>query len=149
MLRFLTLGLLLFGLSAASPANWSWQAIDTGLEAAAKADRLLLLQVYAEWCHECHKLEADMRSNPTLARLLQEHFVPARLDIQSHRQVLYQGEALSEEQLSRKLRIPGPPVLMILSPDGKQLGRLIGYRPPDQVTGFLAQLRNKYVQSKP
>ena len=85
-------------LTGAAPASLPWRAFDQGLEAAAKSDRLLLVQIYADWRHECHKMEQDMLSQAPLQRLILEHYVPARVNLQSQRQLRYQGQLLSEEQ---------------------------------------------------
>ncbi len=123
-----------------------WRRFDAGLNEAVKSQKVILLQVYADWCHECHHIEMDILGDVTLRRLVQDKFVPVRVNLQSQQSVKYQGESMSEEQLTRRLRIPGPPVMLVLDPGGKQLGRLVGYRPPEQVQNFLSQMLNRYLQ---
>lgn len=125
-----------------------WRRFDAGLSEAKPASKAVMVQFYADWCHDCHRLEHDLISDSRLSRLLQDHFIPVRVNIQSRQTVRYQGEAISEEQLTRRLMIPGPPVLLILTAEGKQLGRLVGYRPPEQVQTFLAQMFNRSLQQK-
>lgn len=152
LLSLLTLVLLTVTLPslAASPheahPGLPWRRFDAGMSEAVKSQKVVLLQVYADWCHECHHIEMDILNDSTLSRLVKDKFVPVRINLQSQQNIKYQGETMSEEQLTRRLRIPGPPVMLVLDPNGKQIGRLVGYRPPDQVQNFLAQMLNRYLQ---
>lgn len=56
--------------------GWSRDAFDE----AVRADRPLLLNLTAVWCHWCHLMDETTYSEPTLIRLLNEEVIPIRVD---------------------------------------------------------------------
>ena len=127
----------LTGLPATAAAGLSWQAYDTGLEQARASRKPILVQVYAEWCQECHRLEQDMQSDARINSLLQRNFVLVRVNLGSEQQVRYQGKLISEKQLAGRLQATWPPMLLFYSPEGKLIGRKFGYTPPEQLQQLL------------
>jgi uncharacterized protein len=62
-------------------ADISWRAWGpAALDQAAAADRPLLLNLSAFWCHWCQRMDETTFSDPAVIRLLNEHFVPVRVD---------------------------------------------------------------------
>ena len=99
--------------------NWSsdW---DASLEKARNENKRVLVDFYADWCVWCKKLEKTTLSDGAVAAYLKERVVPLRLDVDSN------GRARS-----REFRIDGLPTLLILNADGREIGRIPGYLPPD------------------
>lgn len=126
---------LLFAWPAGS-APLPWLAYDKGLEQAHARRKPLMIQVYADWCHECHQLSQDMLS-PPISRILQRSFVLARINLGSDKLVNYQGTRLSEKQLATRLQATWPPMLLFYTHDGRLIGRKIGYTPPDELQKLL------------
>lgn len=151
-MKRLLLPLLLISLAAPACADAQglpWAHPGAGLSQARQQDRILMLQVHKEGCKECEHMAADLAGDPELGRLWRQYLVPARLDMGSQQQLRWQNQALSEAELARKLLVVGTPTLILFSPEGRQLGRLIGYQSPQVVQGFLSRLINKYRQQKP
>jgi len=57
--------------------DWSPEAF----ERAAKERKLILLDLTASWCHWCHVMDSTTYSDPEVARAINDHFVPVRVDI--------------------------------------------------------------------
>lgn len=98
---------------------------------AAETGRQLLLDFGTEACVWCRKLDATTFRDPKVIKLLNERFVPVKLD------------GNKEQQLTAALRIDGFPTLVLATPDGKVFGRHAGYVDSAQ---FLA-LANKAPES--
>lgn len=128
MLRIkLTLALLLtLSLPAGAASTVSWQSYAQGLVQARQSQKYVLMQFYADWCHYCHLMEKDLATQPQLKKMLQRHFVPVRIDKGSNRPMIYQGRQVPEKQLLTLYRVPGPPTLVVLEPDGKVIARVSG-----------------------
>ncbi|MBI5695159.1 MAG: DUF255 domain-containing protein [Nitrospirae bacterium] len=49
-------------------------------EDARKHDKLLILDISAVWCHWCHVMDETSYSDPQVAGLINENFIPVRVD---------------------------------------------------------------------
>ena len=65
--------------AAHQPVHWySWGP--EAFAAAASADRPILLDVGAVWCHWCHVMDGESYEDPSLASYLNDHFVCVKVD---------------------------------------------------------------------
>lgn len=143
-MKYLALLTTLFLLCpAARPADMVLQRYDQGLEQARASQKPLMVQVYADWCRECHTLEAELREHPQLGPLLRRRFVVARLNLGSEAKVRYQGQLMSEKQLAQQLQATWPPMLLFYAPDGKLIGRRIGRASPAEMKTMLDYVLTK------
>lgn len=83
------------------------EAIETG--------RPLLLDFGTDACVWCRKLDATTFRDPRVVKLLNERFVPVKLD------------GNKEQRLTTALRIDGFPTLVTATPEGKVVGKHSGY----------------------
>ncbi|ELZ77691.1 thioredoxin domain containing protein [Haloferax gibbonsii ATCC 33959] len=64
---------------ADNPVNWQpWD--ETALDAAREADKPIFLSVGYSACHWCHVMADESFSDPDIAEVLNEHFVPVKVD---------------------------------------------------------------------
>ena len=101
----------------------------TLIEAEAKADgkKLIITDMYADWCGWCKRMDAQTWADPQVIRL-QNKYVFLKLNAEKDPD----GIALRE-----KFSITGFPTVMILNSDGSEFDRLEGYLPGRQ---FLERL---------
>lgn len=139
-IMLILISLLMAPLMTGAAPSLSWLAYDQGLEQARMRHKLLMVQVYADWCKECHRLSQDMRTHSAISRLLQRDYVLARLNLGSDSSVKFQGEILSEKQLAVRLQATWPPMLLFYTAEGRLIGRKFGYAPPEQMLTLLQKL---------
>lgn len=61
------------------PVHWyAWS--DEAFEKAREADRPILLDIGAVWCHWCHVIDRESYENPEIAELINENFVAIKVD---------------------------------------------------------------------
>lgn len=110
-----------------SHLNWSsdW---DASLKKAQTEQKMVLVDFYADWCVWCKKLEKSTFSDPAVSAYLQKRVVPVRLNVDTN------GKGRS-----REYRVEGLPTLVILNGQGREVGRISGYLPPD---AFLERARH-------
>jgi len=64
---------------ATQPVNWlPWS--EAAFERARREDRPILLDIGAVWCHWCHVMDRESYEDPETARLINENFVPVKVD---------------------------------------------------------------------
>jgi TolA-binding protein len=130
-------GLLLvfLALAACSPssATISWARTLEEAKAKSGSSKLIIVDIFAEWCGWCKKMDVDTWIDPRVTAL-QSKYVFLKLDAE------HEADGI---EMQRKFMITGFPTVMILNPDGSEFDRLEGYLPADR---FLSML-NKSVEN--
>ncbi len=106
-------------------AEIHWQEwSNTAFDAARQADKPVLLNLTAVWCHWCHVMDETSWSDPEIIAALNENFIAVRVDAD-------QNPHIQDRYLSG-----GWPTNAFLSPDGDVL--LSGtYIPPTQMKLYI------------
>jgi thioredoxin-related protein len=102
------------GRAEAQGVKWRSDYAAARQEATATG-RPLLLDFGTEDCFYCRKLDATTFRAPAIVALLNDKFIPVKID------------AERAESLSRALNVDSYPTLVLASPDGKVVGRHVGY----------------------
>lgn len=103
---------------AAAALTWH-QSLEPAVAAARASGKPLLVDLFAEWCGWCHKLEAEVFSSPRFAERAAD-FVLLRVDVEDG------GEG---GWLRRRLGVVSLPTLAILDADLVRMGLVDGYAP--------------------
>lgn len=89
------------------------------LAQAKKDEKLVMLDFTTSWCGWCKKLNADTFSQAKVQKYLMDKAISIKVD----------GDR--EKDLVRKYKVRGYPTLVFVDADGEEVGRIVGYRPPD------------------
>ncbi|MEK6207246.1 MAG: DUF255 domain-containing protein [Chloroflexota bacterium] len=100
---------------------------EKAFQEAQVADKPVLLAISAVWCHWCHVMDETSYSDPEVIQLINERYVPIRVDNDERPDV------------NRRYNMGGWPTTAFLTPDGEivQGGT---YVPPDAMRSHLAQI---------
>ncbi|HUO86923.1 MAG TPA: thioredoxin family protein [Thermoanaerobaculia bacterium] len=97
------------------------ERLEPALAAARDSDRPVLVDLYAEWCGWCHKLEAEVFSTARFADFARD-FVLLRVDVE---------DAGEGGWLRDRLGVATLPTLAIVDADLVRIGLVGGYAPTD------------------
>ncbi len=111
--------------------SWSEQVFDE----ARKQDKPILLDISAVWCHWCHVMDQTTYSDPQVIRLVNERFIPVRVDNDQR------------PDINRRYNMGGWPTTAFLTPEGEVLTGGT-YIPAQQMRGVLFQLSEAYHSDK-
>jgi uncharacterized protein YyaL (SSP411 family) len=100
---------------------------DQALNASKAGNKTLLIYFYTSWCSWCKTLSRNTYSNDEVADLLNNNFTCLKINAEEH------------PDLVPLYNISGYPTILFLSPEGKELGRILGYKPPDSFIGIARQ----------
>jgi len=106
------------------PKTYGISDYDSALAKAKKQQKKVFIVFHAEWCHWCHKLEADTLSKPSVQEKLKDYVV-LHVDADAHR------------DLARQYGARGLPSYVVTDADGVSLKKGSGYK---TVSGFLEWL---------
>lgn len=106
---------------APSPAQglgvqWRSMSVDAALAEARASEQRVFVKFDAEWCTYCEHLEDEVLSTAEGGRLT-EQLVPVRVD--------FDDEA--NRPMIERYVVLGLPTVLVLTPDGTQVGRIQGY----------------------
>ncbi len=114
--------------AAHQPIDW----YEWGSEAfaqASKTDKPILLDIGAVWCHWCHVIDRESYENPEIAKIINEHFVPVKVDRDERPDV----DSRYQAAISAITRQGGWPLTGFLMPDGKPFYGGTYFPPEDQM----------------
>lgn len=117
-----------------------WQSYNQGLAQAKALHKFVMIQFYQPGCQACQQMGSDVVAEPQLDDILRQRFVLIRVNQASNRPVIYRGRRLSEKQLTQEHQIKQYPTLLFLGPDGKLIGRKVGYSSPTELSEVLSYL---------
>ncbi|HEX8545007.1 MAG TPA: protein-disulfide reductase DsbD [Pseudomonas sp.] len=86
-------------------------ALQTELEAAKASGRWVLIDYYADWCVSCKVMEKQVFAKPDVLNALQDVKL-LRLDVTA--------DSPASRELLQRYKVPGPPSLLWIGPDGSE-----------------------------
>ncbi|MGB9587632.1 MAG: thioredoxin domain-containing protein [Armatimonadota bacterium] len=118
---------------SASLVWYEWN--DDAFEKAQIEDKLILLNITASWCHWCHVMDRSTFSDSRVIDLLNERFVPIRVD------------ADRRPDIQDRYLLGGWPTTVFLIPDGRILTGTT-FLPPDAMVNKLREVDALYHEQK-
>src|SRR5579875_2265322 len=95
------------------PVAWQeWGA--EAFERAKREDKPILLDIGAVWCHWCHVMDRESYEDPTLAAIVNEHYVAIKVDRDERPDVDSRYQAAVQAISGQG----GWPLTAFLTPDG-------------------------------
>jgi len=118
--------------STASSGEVKWMGYTEGMEKAKKENKPVLVDFYTSWCKFCKKMDSSTYADPKVVAALNNEFVAIKVDAESSKQVTEAGQSMTEQDLAKKYKVSGYPTMFFMEPDGKVIGMLPGYNPPEE-----------------
>lgn len=107
--------------------EWGREAFDE----AEKEDKLVLLSISAVWCHWCHVMDQTSYSDREVANLINEKFVPVRVDNDKR------------PDINDRYNMGGWPTTAFLTPRGDLIAGWT-YIPPNRMKSLLKEISEAY-----
>ncbi|MGO9245804.1 MAG: thioredoxin family protein [Verrucomicrobiia bacterium] len=132
MKRFVSIisvGFLALGVCAYAAVDWA-QDYKSALERAGKEKKLVMMDLYADWCGPCKMLDRLTFSNADVQAALSKDFVAVKVNIEGSKE---------NRDLAIQLNTEAIPHIIFFDSNGKKLSEMVGFVPADQ---FRDELRN-------
>jgi uncharacterized protein len=114
--------------AAHQPIDWhEWS--DAAFARAKAEDKPILLDIGAVWCHWCHVIDRESYENAEIAKIINEHFVPVKVDRDERPDV----DARYQSAISAISGQGGWPLTGFLLSDGKPFFGGTYFPPEDQM----------------
>ena len=114
--------------AAHQPIDWhEWG--EAAFARAKSEDKPILLDIGAVWCHWCHVIDRESYENVEIAKIINEHFVPVKVDRDERPDV----DSRYQSAISAVSGQGGWPLTGFLLPDGKPFFGGTYFPPEDQM----------------
>jgi thiol:disulfide interchange protein len=107
--------------ASARAESVNWQAdFDKAVASAKKDGKLVVVDLYTDWCGWCKKLDRDVYSDPKVIQKLAKDFVAVKINPE---------KTARARQLAQQFGTRGYPHIVFVNGDGKKIDELGGYVP--------------------
>jgi uncharacterized protein YyaL (SSP411 family) len=122
----------------------AWQAWDESvLKRAQTENKLIFVSIGYFSCHWCHVMQRESYQDPTIAKRLNEHFIPVKVD----RELDPALDAYLIDFVQNTRGYAGWPLNVFLTPQGHPVVGMV-YVPEDQFRSLLMQLSELWAENK-
>ncbi|MCX7712616.1 MAG: thioredoxin family protein [Chthoniobacterales bacterium] len=116
------------------------ETFDQILNRAKISNKPILLKFTgSDWCPPCKKLHKEVFATPEFQKFAEKNLIFVVIDFPRN-QTLPIEETERNEQLASRFNVRGFPTVILLSPEGRELAREVGYL-PGGVSTFLEWIK--------
>ncbi|MGB7061353.1 MAG: thioredoxin fold domain-containing protein [Candidatus Zixiibacteriota bacterium] len=109
-----------------------WYKYDVGMTKAKKEKKHPLVHFYTNWCGWCKRMDKTTFSDEAVIEVLNESYVPIRVNGQSGEKVKVDGKESTERQVAGKYGVRAYPITWFLKPSGERIAPRRGYVKPEE-----------------
>ncbi|HEY3267309.1 MAG TPA: thioredoxin fold domain-containing protein [Armatimonadota bacterium] len=103
--------------------------LNASIAEAGESGKLVMVDVYTDWCYWCRKLDSGAYSEQGVADAVKRDFIAVKLNPEKD---------AGGKEFAKKYEVKGYPTILFLNRQGEEVHRLVGYAPP---ANFLNELR--------
>ncbi len=107
--------------------NSSVKSFNEALTIAKKEKKKIVINIYADWCIWCKKMDKDVFPDVNVQKELNKNFVFFRMNGESNALIEYDGRKFTHAQFVKAFGIRGFPATLFLNYDSKPITVLPGY----------------------
>lgn len=138
-LLFLPLFIFLAAIHSSYPADEiRWYSLEEAQKLAKENDKKVLVYAEAVWCTYCKKMEKEVFPKQEVIESLAKYYYPVRVDIESDKKMVFNGDPITGSQFAQKYRVRGTPTTFFINKEGQILGAQPGFIPADTFVTLLA-----------
>lgn len=146
-------GLLLTGIIlAGAQEKIRWYTIEEAVQLSRDEPRIMVIDVYTDWCGWCKRMDATTFEDPEVVRMMNDTFYPVKLNAEGKEDIIIGdrtfrfvdngGRGYHEVAVIVTKGQLAYPTVSFLDGSGKVLEAAPGYRPPDLFKRHLSYYRD-------
>jgi thioredoxin-related protein len=138
----------LFVWTSGSAASGDWVGYGDALTKAEQTKRVVLVDVYTNWCVWCKKMDSDVYGDSQVQAVLDEHFVITKINAESATAHSVEGREVSERDIAKGHGVTGYPTTLFLTAEGKPITVLPGYIPRETFLHVLEYVHTRSYETQ-
>lgn len=142
--------IVLLSFSAKGQEQIQWLKFEEAIAANAQSPRMLLVDVYTDWCGWCKKMDKETFTDPKVIEYINSNFYAVKMNAENtERKFDFMGKEYTEATMAAAMRVRSYPNFVIIEPKLQNIAQLPGYRGPDAFLAGLTELIEKAFKAKP
>ncbi|MBN3519312.1 thioredoxin fold domain-containing protein [Algoriphagus lutimaris] len=135
---------LFLGFAAQAQEEIKWMKFEDAVAANQENPKMLLVDVYTDWCGWCKKMDALTFKDPSVIEYVNDQFYAVKLNAEDDNRTFdFMGKKYSEAEMAAVMRVRSFPNFVIIDPTLKNITQLPGYREPEQFLEGLGYIVKK------
>ena len=136
-----------FQVSAQKVEKVKWHTMEEALNLNASSPRKILIDVYADWCGPCKKMDAETFAHPVIAGYINQNFYAVKFDAESSAPVKFGGNTYTNpgsgglrkttHQFVSALGVRGYPTVVYFTGNLEMIGPVTGFLTAVQIEPLL------------
>jgi len=114
-------------MSTANPVSLEWKTIAQALESAPKQGKLIILDVYTDWCGWCKRMDRDTYADSNVVAYLNSRFIASKMNPEKSGKLIYDGKEFSQGEFGQALGVRGYPATVFFNEKAEVLTVVPGY----------------------
>lgn len=98
---------------------YSQTSFSDALKIAKEEDRIIIVDVYTDWCVWCKKMDKDVYGKKEIKKIIKESFILIKLNAESEDKIEYNEKKYTGSQLAEYFQVSGYPTTVFLDSNGK------------------------------
>jgi uncharacterized protein YyaL (SSP411 family) len=129
VLSALTLGMFSF---TTNEGELKWYEFNEGYELAKKKNKIMLVDVYTDWCGWCKRMDRDTYAKSEIIASINKDYIPVKFNPEiTGVEYTYEGKKYTNgqelAQVISQNRISGYPTTIFIYPKGQKTNVIAGY----------------------
>lgn len=151
-MKYLSLFFIVFSLSFAAKAQdqIQWMKFEDAIAENAKNPKMILVDVYTDWCGWCKKMDKETFTDPKVIEYINSKFYAVKMNAEDTKRTFeFMGKTYNEAQMAAAMRVNSYPNFVIIEPKLQNIAQMPGYRQPTEFLDGLNELLEKAFRVKP
>ncbi len=115
----------------------NWVTLESAQLEAQETDKLIMVDVYEVGCKYCRAMEREVYPDTTVRIVLDQGYIPVKLDGNSEETIRFNGETLSAREFAQNKGAYAFPTVLVLNANGDVLKKRTGFMNVDELRQFL------------
>lgn len=137
---------LFIGTSMKPADELKWVGFDEGYKIAQKKGKIMLVDVYTDWCGWCKRMDRDTYAKSEVIGLINQDYVAIKFNPELEGTYTFQGKQYNGNELAGVLsnnQLSGYPTTIFHSPKNKKTNVVGGYFDAAKFKGVLEKVKTE------
>jgi thioredoxin-related protein len=125
----------------------AWEELDTAGKSAQLHEKKLFIYFHTDWCSWCKRMETETFANDSVAEYVNTNFIAVTIDAESKKQITFNGNKMSMQELASTLGVQGFPTHVFLDSGGEPITLTPGFMPAERFLEVLSYIAEDHYKT--
>ncbi|WP_339926059.1 DUF255 domain-containing protein [uncultured Cyclobacterium sp.] len=122
-----------------------WHSFEEVIEKTAEEPKMILVDVYTDWCGWCKKMDKNTFTDPKVIAYVNENFYAVKLNAEDRKKKFeFKGKEYTGQKMAYSMKVNSYPNFVIMDAAMENITQLPGYREADDFVSSLKLLLENF-----